>query len=232
MVTLLLSGHLALTAENNQSLPTSIYAGSWESGHLQGMAIDDNRQNMYFSFTSMLVKTDMSGKVIGTVTGITGHLGDLDFYQGKVYGSLEFKEKDSFYIAVFDVAKISAMNIPYNEGEVMKTVYLPEVVKDYKDNVAASGVSGEQEKIKHRYGCSGIDGVTFGTIPGSHSHDLKLMVAYGIYGENERKDNDYQIILQYDRKDFTAEFQQVLDKSHMSKSGVTIEGGVKTILPR
>ena len=58
-------------------MPRHINGGLWNSGHVQGMAIDTAREYMYFSFTTILVKTDMSGKVIGTVTGITDHLGDL-----------------------------------------------------------------------------------------------------------------------------------------------------------
>lgn len=37
---------------------------------------------MYFSFTDPLVKTDLSGRPIGSVSGFTGHLGDLDLDTG------------------------------------------------------------------------------------------------------------------------------------------------------
>ncbi|MDD2599245.1 MAG: hypothetical protein PHO37_08485 [Kiritimatiellae bacterium] len=175
------------------TLPGTVYAGAYRTSHLQGMAIDHNYQHMYFSFTSMLVKTDMQGKVIGSVTGIIGHLGDLAFYQGRVFGSLEYKKDNAFYIAVFDVEKITKAGIFYQDGGVMTTMYLGEVSKDFTDTVVREGITQ-----KHRYGCSGIDGVTFGTVPGSTSDKMKMMVAYGIFSDTTRSDNDYQVLLQYD----------------------------------
>jgi len=216
-------GIVSVGAKNPASTPTklpaNIYAGSWATSHMQGMTIDDNRQYMYFSFTSMLVKTDMSGNVLGSVVGLTGHLGDLAFYDGKVYGSLEYKDKNSFYIAVFDAKKITEANMPHNQGDVLKTMYLDEVVKDYTNALEAGEYENKPGSMGHRYGCSGIDGVTFGTVPGSKSNTIKLMVAYGIYGNIERKDNDYQVILQYDLSSFTPENQDVLDQTHYHTKG-------------
>ena len=41
----------------------------------------------------MLVKMDMKGNVVGTVTGLLGHLGCLEYNEqdGRLYGSLEYK---------------------------------------------------------------------------------------------------------------------------------------------
>ena len=74
-----------------QSLPDSIVSGPFQTGHIQGFAIDTRHQYVYYSYTTMLVKTDMQGHVIGTVKGLLGHLGCLDFNEadGRVYGSLE-----------------------------------------------------------------------------------------------------------------------------------------------
>ena len=62
-------------------------------GHVQGIAVDKKNGCVYFSFTTSLVKTDMKGRVLGSVTGFQGHLGCLTFCEadGKVYASLEFK---------------------------------------------------------------------------------------------------------------------------------------------
>jgi hypothetical protein len=49
----------------------------------------------------------------------------------------------------------------------------------------------------HRYGCSGIDGVTIGPGFGGKGGEY-FYVAYGIYSDLERTDNEYQILLQYD----------------------------------
>ena len=121
------------------------------------MAIDTAREYMYFSFTTVLVKTDMQGNVIGTVTGLTGHLGDLDFndIDGRVYGSLEYKAQNAFYIAIFDVDKITRMDMNAETDGIMTAVYLPDVVEDFTARVG-------KDNTQYRYGCSGIDGVAFG----------------------------------------------------------------------
>src|SRR5699024_7827366 len=55
-------------------LPLTIHGGAWPTSHLQGVAIDRDAGFVYWSFTQILVKTDLGGNVIGTVTGLTGHL--------------------------------------------------------------------------------------------------------------------------------------------------------------
>ena len=74
----------------NALLPQSIPSGLWPYGHCQGIAIDKKREFMYFSFTTALIKTDLKGRLIGSVTGLLGHLGCIDFNDedGRLYGSL------------------------------------------------------------------------------------------------------------------------------------------------
>ena len=71
----------------------NIRINGMNTGHVQGIAVDKNREYMYFSFTTCLLKTDMNGNLIGSVTGLAGHLGCIayNYENGKVYGSLEFK---------------------------------------------------------------------------------------------------------------------------------------------
>ena len=76
-------------------LPDSISSGPQGPFHVQGIAIDQINGFMYFSFTDRLVKTDLNGKTIGSVSGFIGHLGDIDLSDdGKIYGSLEYKNDD------------------------------------------------------------------------------------------------------------------------------------------
>ena len=103
--------------------PVAVTAAS--GSHVQGIAIDAKREHLYFSFTTCLVKTDLHGNVIGSVTGLAGHLGCIacNYDDGRVYGSLEFKQdsigrgilaslgsdiklSDGFYMAIFDAEKI------------------------------------------------------------------------------------------------------------------------------
>ena len=136
-------------SHNIAQMPLHINGGAWDSSHVQGIAIDTERQYMYFSFTQLLVKTDMQGNIIGTVTGLTGHLGDLDFndIDGRVYGSLEYKSQNAFYLAIFDVDKITRMDMNAEKDGIMTAVYLPDVVEDFTALVGES-------KTQYRYGPS------------------------------------------------------------------------------
>lgn len=196
-----------------ESLPDSIFSGKQGEFHVQGMAVDQVRGFIYFSFTDKLIKMDMSGHLIGSVTGLVGHLGDITFdpKTNQVYASLEFKNdaigegisrelglknsnKIDFYIAMFNCAKMVKPDMNAQKGEVLRTAYLKEVVNDYRAVVKVGG-----RAVQHRFGCSGIDGITIGPSLGDpRSHQRYLYVAYGIYGDTSRNDNNHQVILKYD----------------------------------
>ena len=215
-----------------QSLPHTIQCGPFREGHIQGFTVDTRHQYVYYSFTTMLVKTDMQGNVIGTVTGLLGHLGCLDFNDtdGRVYGSLEYKNDEigkgimklkgdsrqlsnAFYVAVFDVDKINRMNMDAEKDKVMTTVYLPTVLNDYLTEVHTN----EGAKL-HRLGCSGIDGLAFGPKFGKADGKQYLTVCYGIYGDEERSDNDYQVLLQYDIRKWKR-YETTLSQDNMHRNG-------------
>ncbi|MEO9003132.1 MAG: hypothetical protein ABI288_00270 [Ginsengibacter sp.] len=205
---------LVCQAQNNTSvnLPDSIFSGKQGRFHAQGIAVDQVNGFIYYSFTDKLIKTDLLGHLIGSVIGLVGHLGDLTFdpETGKIYASLEFKNdaigegirkklglansnQTAFYIAIFDGARIVKPGMNAGEGDVLRTVYLKEVVKDYE----AEWKDGDKV-VKHRFGCSGIDGVTLGPSFGDTKSSKKyLYVAYGIYGDTVRNDNDNQVLLKY-----------------------------------
>jgi hypothetical protein len=192
------------------ALPRSIFAGEWTNGHIQGIAVDTERKHIYYSFTTVLVKADLQGNVIGTVEGLTGHLGCLAYNGGDrcVWGSIEYKhdsigkgimartgiqlaEEDAFYVAIFDVDKIDRIGMDAEADGIMTAVYLPDVCDDFE-------AEGEQG-APHRYACSGIDGVTFSPRPGERQvSPYMLYVAYGIYNDVNRDDNDHQVSLEYD----------------------------------
>ncbi|MBO5198199.1 MAG: hypothetical protein J6B85_06730 [Lachnospiraceae bacterium] len=202
----------------------NISVGGFRTGHVQGIAIDKNREYMYYSFTTCLVKSDLNGRIIGTVNGLAGHLGCIAYNSedGRVYGSLEYKHdcigkgilgnmdhvvevEDGFYIAIFDVDKIDRMDMDAEKDGIMTAVYLKEVFDDY----TAPG---------HRYGCSGIDGTTFAPLPGVSDDKNYLYVAYGVYSDRNRQDNDHQVILRYDIKDWPR-YEKPLNQASMHKLG-------------
>lgn len=191
-------------------LPLRIYTGAYNYGHIQGIAADVERGCIYCSFTTALVKLDLLGNEMGSVCGLIGHLGCLAMGDDhKIYGSLEYKndaigkaiaqkckavsEKEGFYVAIFDGDKIDRANMDAEADKVMTAVYLPQVLEDY---LYCDGSK------KHKYGCSGIDGISFGYDFGSFGGKKYLCVCYGIYSDTERNDNDMQVILQLDPAHF------------------------------
>ena len=189
--------------------PGSIFTGYWPEGHIQGIALDKEKGHMYFSFTTILLKTDLQGKPLGSVKNLAGHLGCITFDpdRRRVYGSLELKHdaigagiiartgwdpsaEDNFYLVSFDVDAIGKMEMDAEKDGIMKAVWLADVRADYE---ATDPVSGQ----KHRYGCSGFDGTGYGPVFGENG-DKKIIVAYGIYEDNNREDNDHQVLLQFD----------------------------------
>ena len=220
---------------NNLNVPKKIRCERASASHVQGIATDTAHEYIYVSYTTSLCKYDINGNLIGSVIGLTGHLGCLDFNDGdgKVYGSIEYKhdaigkgiikalgnaslaEEDAFYMAIFDVDKIDRLDMDAEKDGVMTAVYLPEVVKDFK----GVGENGQE----HTYSCSGIDGTAIGPVFGAGKDSpTKLFVAYGVYGNVDRKDNDHQVILQYDWRSFS-EVAKPLSQLAPHHSGIECE---------
>lgn len=220
-------------AQHTAALPDSIFSGLQGKFHVQGAAIDSLHGHAYFSFTDKLIKTDLSGKLLGSVTGFLGHLGDLAFDQeeGKLYASLEYKgdaigaaisktlgiaapDANGFYVVIFDVAKIVRPEMRAEEVDLLQTVYLREVVVDFEAMVKLGDRS-----VAHRHGCSGIDGVALGPAMGEPNSKKKyLYVAYGIYSDTTRHDNDHQVILQYDISNWSR-YRQRLTQGKLHTAG-------------
>ena len=213
-----------------QNLPVSIYTGKWRGGHIQGIAVDKEKNYVYCSFTTEFVKLDMKGNLIGSVKGFTGHLGCLAYNaeDGRVYGSLEYKNdvigkgilnrlgieneiQNACYIAIFDVDKINRPDMNAATDGVMTTVWLREPTEDYLAKWSENGAEKE-----HRFGCSGIDGVTFA--PAFEGEGMRLLVAYGVYGDIKRTDNDYQVLLSY-RPEELKPYEDILSADHIHTSG-------------
>lgn len=203
-------------------LPLEQNGGTWPTSHVQGIAVDLQGGYIYYSFTTLLAKYDFNGKLIGTLVGWAGHLGDLDFNprDGRVYGSLEYKKDQAFYIAVIDVSRLDRVGLEATKSEIFRTVYLPEVANDYTADLNGDGVfdGNIAQTPDHRYGCSGIDGVSFGPQFGRTDGPHLLTVAYGIYAHTERADNDHQVLLQYDISNW-GRYERPLDEAAPHRSG-------------
>ena len=230
---LLLTASLSASAQEMMNIyPKTIKSGPFKTGHIQGIAVDTEKGYVYYSYTTILIKTDLQGNIIGSVTGLLGHLGDLDFnpQDGRVYGSLEykndaigkgilkaekssFKPNNAFYIAIFDVDRITREDMSAEKDGIMTTVHLSTVVDDYLDIIEL-----DNGKWEHRLGCSGIDGVAFGPKFGKKGGKQLLTVTYGIYSDHKRSDNDYQVLLQYDVKKWK-KYERPLSHENMHREG-------------
>lgn len=202
------------------------------NSHMQGICVDDNMEYLYFSYTSSLAKVDMkTGEVVGSVGGFGegsfgtpggAHLGDLAYYDGKIYGSLEYKEPGKkFFIAAFDEDYITETGIDMKDmPEGVDGILLKEPTEDFRDPLndydeiiatntteteKSDGFAENEQNLGHKLGCSGIDGVAFGNMPGDDSGKNYMFVAYGIYGWEDRYDTNYNVIQVYDPEDFHTE---------------------------
>ena len=232
IIALLLSSLLAVgmpsaKPERTPDMPPVLEVCGGVTTHVQGVALNPEKGELYFSFTTRFIRTDLHGRVLGSIDRIQGHLGAMTFNpeDGCVYASLECKDdeigrgvakslgaevvsRSHFYIAIIDVAKVDRIGIDPEGDPVLRTVCLSEPALDYYAQVplqrelvlpAEGKASGhETGLLEHRYGCAGIDGVSFGPLPGRKRHVYdNLYVACGVYGDVTRSDNDHQIILRY-----------------------------------
>jgi hypothetical protein len=93
----------------------------------------------------------------------------------------------------------------------MKAAFLKEVTDDYRADDCG---------LLHRWGCSGIDGTAYGPEFGQKDGKKYITVAYGIYSDLYRHDNDCQVLLQYDPEELRSS-ELPLSHSGMRRSGPT-----------
>ncbi len=208
LVLLFITCLLSLTARARPYLVTV----EGQSHHVQGIAYDEAASRMYFSFTTRFIVTDDKSQIIGSIDEIHGHLGAMTFdaAQRKVYASLECKDDEiganiskkmgvdaykesSFYIVEIDVDAVNRLGV--SQEEAMRRISVPQANEDYKAEVTVGG-----QVFQHRYGCTGIDGITIGPDFGGKGGEF-LYVAYGVKSDTLRTDNDYQVLLQYKMSD-------------------------------
>ncbi len=200
------AGAVAAYSQTAESLPKEIYVEGGKN-HVQGIAFDKAAGRMYFSFTTSFLKTDLEGKVLGSIDRIQGHLGAMTFNPSdrKVYASLECKDdvigaglssfakgRSMFYIAIIDVDKVTEVGMDSEDNDAFRIVCVKDATRDYH-------MTGFADKdYEHFYGCSGIDGVTIAPKLGKKGGKNYLYVAYGVYGDLSRNDNNHQVLLRYD----------------------------------
>ena len=198
--------------------PLSLSGGDWDVKHCQGIAVDEDSGYIWYSYTTMLVKCSFDGKIVASVTGVPGHMGDITYNKAdtKIYCGHYSSGRTGFYILIFDTTKITKMNMKPTK-DIVRSVYVKEAYEDYLFTHKIENEDGTVTELPHRYGCSGIDGVTMGPDFMKKSKKELLTVAYGTYAEKSRKDNNYQVLLQYDVTGWWNDFgQDISQTAHRS----------------
>lgn len=147
--------------------------------HLQGFSSDGT--HMYWSFTDSIVKTTLDGTMRRQTLVEGGHLGDCDYYDGKVYSTYlgyppagrPWGEWSTFKVYVFDAQDLSLLKIMNLD------------ICDYYNSV-----SGTDEDTR---GFRGVDGICFA--PDPETGVTKMFIACALRTA-EKYSN--QIILQFD----------------------------------
>jgi hypothetical protein len=82
--------------------------------HLQGVCTDE-KESIFWSFTTKLVKTDRTGKVVKQVD-VENHHGDLCFHDGKVFVAVNLgkfndaQESADSWVCVYDADKLNLLS--------------------------------------------------------------------------------------------------------------------------
>lgn len=110
------SANLGVTADNPKlQFPlTNVECQGTYRHHLQGVCTNE-KETIYWSFTTTLVKTDRSGKVLQKVE-VGNHHGDLCYDDGKIYAAVNFgrfndpQGKADGWVYVYDADDLSLMS--------------------------------------------------------------------------------------------------------------------------
>ena len=216
-----------IALENNLTdCTTEPYGMCGGNSHMQGICVDDEVKYMFFSYTSALGVIEIAtGKLVASIGGFGGgsfgtnggaHLGCIEYYDGYIYGSLEYKAPGKkFYLAIFDVERLLAAGTEVSiqdenydwDNPICTAVLLAEPTIDFRDPVDknlftgqdASGHATNEVNNGHWFACSGIDGVTMGKWPGGSDDEIYMIVAYGVYefSSYPRQDNTYNVLQFY-----------------------------------
>ena len=144
--------------------------------HMQGFAVDLENSHMYWSFTTSLVKTDLEGTKIKEISLPSGHLGDLAFYDGYIYGSYlsgNWDQWDGMYVCKYDTELNLIAQYEFEQLNAWVDAFL------------------NGDKDANPYNVASIDGVAVGEDPNG---EVKLMLAAGIGPADNQE--PYQLIMQ------------------------------------
>lgn len=217
------SANIVIIGDRSARYPRTLDTGGVGTPyHVQGFAADPYGDYFYYSFTDRLIKQNADGEIVGSVVGFPGHMGDACFNEadGRLYvsymamyeagptklPSMEYLHSKNNYILIFDVEKITALNMAPSD-DIVTCVYVGKPVVELATQ-NGYGPGGDLIQLGGKYGVTnGIDSVAFG--PKFGEPDGKLYLTLGLampaaalsidgFSTNKRKDNDYITIVQFD----------------------------------
>ncbi len=167
--------------------------------HMQGFTVDKENQRVYWSFTNSVVKTNFDSMMIAQCHVSGGHLGDIAYYDGKLYSSFmgnalpghAWDDWTAFRIHIYDA----------NDLRLLDSIEIPLCY----DMHALQGKPGDP------YGFSGIDGITFGK---DENGETKMFIACALINGEQY---DHQMILQMS-------MDGQYEKTHRFPTGNTVYG--------
>ena len=121
------------------------------SGHLQGITTDKSNA-IYWCFTTSLVKTDETGKLLAK-TSVPSHHGDLTFYDGKVYVAVnlgQFNKEAGHaesWVYVYDAYKLKLLS----KHSIPEVVHGAGGIDYYEDHFFVVGGLPEGHKANYVY---------------------------------------------------------------------------------
>lgn len=177
-----------------------LYAKSYDAGwhptaeHVQGAETDRYGDYFYYSFADRLIKQSADGEVVGTVTGITGHMGDAAYNRAddKLYVSYTRKDGGDklCYMLIFDCEKIDKLNMKFEDVCTCVYVGAPilELAKENGYDAEGNALSDEWLSLSGKYGVNNsIDSCTFGPKFGVNDGKTYLTMGLGAPGQSEKK---------------------------------------------
>jgi hypothetical protein len=142
-----ISGALASAKQNRNSTFRTVECEGSYRHHLQGMCTD-GKDSLYWCFTTTLVKTDVSGKVLKRID-VRNHHGDVCHHDGKLYVAVNFgrfndpQGKADSWVYVYNASDLSfvskhttqevfhgAGGIGYRNGHLFVVGGLPDKVQE------------------------------------------------------------------------------------------------------
>ena len=200
-------------------------------GHAQGTASSDGGRYIYHSLATTIVKQDaVTGEIVGSMVngqtyfGKSCHLGDITYYNGKLYATLIRSDMaiDNCYIVVIEADKLTGdveFNASYNDNGVSKPIaklaYIGKPIRTQFSSQTGVGDYASVSGFGGKYGVvNSVDSVTVGPAFGADDNGTQYLTlglgmpamaskATSLDGTTEvtadaRTDNDYLVIAQYD----------------------------------